>query len=99
MDDYEVAVWQDHDVMPAGQQVPVEVLGQDDLGLSELELEYRKDPAAPWAVVPLARFPGRPREWNSSASASVYLMLLSDMATLLSGVLRQESRGAEILVD
>src|SRR5690348_10814426 len=36
--------------------------------------------------------PGRPREWNSSASASVYLTLLSDMERGLSPAARKESR-------
>ncbi len=59
--------------LPAGQQVPYEVLGQDDLGLTELRLEVRKDAAAPWASVPLARFKGEPREvqvaqrWDASS--------------------------------
>lgn len=58
--------------LPAGQQVPVQVLGQDDLGLTELALEFRKDPAAPWRAVPLAAFDARPREaevatrWDAS---------------------------------
>ena len=48
--------------LPAGQQVPYEVLGQDDLGLTELRLQVRKDPEAPWTNVPLARLAGGPRE-------------------------------------
>jgi hypothetical protein len=58
--------------LPAGQQIPLEILGQDDLGLSELRLQHRRDPAAPWTDVPLARFPGYPREaavrtrWDAS---------------------------------
>jgi hypothetical protein len=48
--------------LPSGQLVPLEVLGQDDLGLSELRLQVRKDSAAPWATLSLARFPGAPRE-------------------------------------
>ena len=58
--------------LPAGQQVPVEVLAQDDLGLSELRLQLRRDPAAPWTDLPLARFPQGPREatvatrWDAS---------------------------------
>jgi hypothetical protein len=59
--------------LPAGQQIAIEALGQDDLGLARLGLEYRKDPAAPWSPVPLTRFPGTPREasvqqsWDASA--------------------------------
>src|SRR6476620_3555152 len=44
-------------------------------------------------------FPGRPREWNSSASASVYLTLLSDMGAGLSGEVAQESRARRFRVD
>ncbi len=61
--------------LPAGQQVPYEVLGQDDLGLTELRLQYRRDPEAPWTDVPVARFPGEPREahvaqrWDASTLA------------------------------
>lgn len=61
--------------LPAGQQVPLEVVGQDDLGLAALELEFRKDPAAPWTRRPLARFPQAPREaevvarWDASELA------------------------------
>ncbi len=58
--------------LPAGQQIPVELVGQDDLGLTELRLEFRRDPSEPWAEVPLAGFPARPREaevrarWDAS---------------------------------
>ena len=48
--------------LPAGQQIPVELLAQDDLGLAQLKLQYRKDATAPWADLPLARFAERPRE-------------------------------------
>lgn len=53
--------------LPAGQQVGLEVLGQDDLGLSELRLEYRKDPAAPWTEQSMARFAARPRDARVAA--------------------------------
>src|SRR4051794_9112684 len=43
--------------------------------------------------------PGRPREWNSSASSSVYLTLLSDIAPRLSGVAAQESRAWRFRLD
>jgi len=61
--------------LPAGQQIPLEVIGQDDLGLSELRLQVRKDPAAPWSERTLARFPDQPREarvaqaWDASSLA------------------------------
>jgi hypothetical protein len=48
--------------LPAGGQVPYEVLGQDDLGLTELRLQTRRDPDAAWSDVTLARFAGNPRE-------------------------------------
>ena len=53
--------------LPAGEQVPYEILGQDDLGLTELRLQVRKDPDAPWSDVTLARFAGEPREVRASA--------------------------------
>jgi len=58
--------------LPAGQMIPVDVLAQDDLGLSELRLQYRKDSAAPWTDLPLGQFGSRPREarvesrWDAS---------------------------------
>jgi len=61
--------------LPAGQEVPLAIVGQDDLGLSELRLQFRKDPAAPWTDLPLARFAQRPREarvetrWDASPLA------------------------------
>ncbi len=57
--------------LPAGAQVPYEVLGQDDLGLTELRLQVRRSADAPWSDVTLARFPAVPREveaagrWNA----------------------------------
>jgi hypothetical protein len=61
--------------LPVGQQIPVEVLAQDDLGLTELRLQVRKDPAAPWRDIPLTSFGNRPREahvrsrWDASTLA------------------------------
>lgn len=61
--------------LPAGSQVPFDVLAQDDLGLSDLQLQYRKDAAAPWHDAPLASFPAQPREarvaaaWDAAALA------------------------------
>lgn len=61
--------------LPAGQQIPLAILAQDDLGLSELKLQYRKDPEQPWTDLPLARFAARPREaaldtkWDASSLA------------------------------
>jgi hypothetical protein len=63
--------------LPAGQQVALGISGQDDLGLTELRLEYRKQAADPWREVPLARFERQPREaevdsrWDASALALV----------------------------
>ncbi len=59
--------------LPAGQQVPLEILAQDDLGLAHLSLQYKKDADAPWQVKPLAEFAARPREaavrtaWDASS--------------------------------
>ena len=61
--------------LPAGSQVPFDVIAQDDLGLSELRLQYRKDAAAPWRDAPLSAFPAEPREarvtaaWDAGALA------------------------------
>ncbi len=79
--------------LPAGQRVPLEVIAQDDLGLSELRLQFRKDAEAPWTTLPLTRFADRPREaqvardWDASGlallpgqTASFRLELLDDNA-------------------
>src|SRR5258708_32513838 len=47
----------------------------------------------------ISSLPGRPREWNSSASASVYLMLLSDMEGALADRLRKSHAQGESGVD
>jgi hypothetical protein len=58
--------------LPAGQEIPVDVLAQDDLGLSELQLQVRPNANAPWTTRPLASFPRGPREaavttrWDAS---------------------------------
>src|SRR5262245_45127473 len=58
--------------LPAGQQIPLDVLAQDDLGLTELLLQVRKGPDDPWSDMSLARFHGEPREarfeshWDAS---------------------------------
>ncbi|HVP14282.1 MAG TPA: hypothetical protein VMS88_01985 [Terriglobales bacterium] len=79
--------------LPEGQQIAYDVLGQDDLGLTELRLQTRKDPDAPWTNVPLARFAGEPREaavarrWDAASlgllpgqSASFRFQLFDDNA-------------------
>ncbi len=53
--------------LPAGQLVPYDVLAQDDLGVSELQLEWRKDAADPWRTQSLARFADEPREARATA--------------------------------
>ncbi len=53
--------------LPGGQQVPYEVLGQDDLGLTELRLQVRRDADARWTDLTLARFAGGPREARVAA--------------------------------
>jgi hypothetical protein len=61
--------------LPAGQQIPLAVLGQDDLGLSELRLQYQKEAGSGWVDLGLARFKDRPREasvtshWDASPLA------------------------------
>ncbi len=61
--------------LPAGQLVPYDVLAQDDLGVSELRLEWRKTAAEPWSEAPVARFGEEPREaratsrWDASPLA------------------------------
>ena len=69
--------------LPDGQQVPLEVLGQDDLGLSALELEMHKGADAPWQRVPLATFAGEPRESHviSHWDASTLGLLPGETAT------------------
>jgi hypothetical protein len=83
--------------LPAGQQIPLDVLGQDDLGLAELKLQYRKDPAAPWADLPLARFAQRPREAEVRArwDASPLAMLPGETATFRFVLLDEASNRAE----
>jgi hypothetical protein len=79
--------------LPTGQAVPLEVLAQDDLGLSELKLQYRTAPESPWTDLPLASFPAHPRDahvethWDASAlallpgqSASFRLVVFDDNA-------------------
>ena len=69
--------------LPAGQRVPLEIVGQDDLGLDELRLQYRKDPSAEWTTRPLARFQGDPREARvtSGWDASDLALLPGETAT------------------
>jgi len=69
--------------LPEGQSVALEVFGQDDLGLSELELQSRKDPAAPWRHTRVAAFPEQPREAHvvSSWDASPLGLLPGESAT------------------
>ena len=93
--------------LPAGQQIPLDVLGQDDLGLTELRLEVRKDADHPWVSRPLARFDHEPREahvqsrWDASSlgllpgqSASFRFVLLDDDA--VGGRNRAESQTFEL---
>jgi hypothetical protein len=79
--------------LPTGQQIPLDLLGQDDLGLTELTLQVRRDPEGPWKDLPLTRFPARPRDarfessWDASPlgllpgqSASFRFVLFDDNA-------------------
>jgi chromosome segregation ATPase len=69
------------------------VLAQDDLGLTELKLQYRTAPENPWSDLPLANFPAHPRDarvdtrWDASSlallpgqSASFRLVVFDDNA-------------------
>ena len=53
--------------LPAGQLVPYDAIIQDDLGVSELQLEWRKDAAEPWHALSLATFHDEPREARAAA--------------------------------
>ena len=61
--------------LPAGQQVPFDVLAQDDLGVAELKLEWRKTANDPWHETRLGVFAEEPREaratsqWDASSLA------------------------------
>ena len=61
--------------LPAGQLVPYDAIVQDDLGVSELRLEWRKNASDPWQEQSLATFRDEPREaraaarWDASALA------------------------------
>lgn len=61
--------------LPAGSMVPYDVLVEDDLGVADVRLQWKKDAAAPWRDVPLAAPAGQPREarlaaqWDASALA------------------------------
>lgn len=69
--------------VPAGQQVPYDVQAQDDLGLSELRLEWRKGAEGPWSSAPLAAFATTPREARAAArwDASALSLLPGESAT------------------
>ena len=93
--------------LPAGQQIAVELLGQDDLGLSQLRLQHRKDPDAPWADVPMSHFAGQPREafvrttWDASSLAllpgqSASFRFVLEDNNLLSGPGRAVSPAFEV---
>jgi hypothetical protein len=84
--------------LPEGQRIALEVFGQDDLGLSALDLESRKDPQAPWQRVSVAAFPAQPREahvisnWDAAPLAllpgenATFRLALYDNAALGRGV-------------
>jgi hypothetical protein len=84
--------------LPEGQSIALEAFGQDDLGLSALELESRKDPQAPWRHVSIATFPQQPREahvvsrWDASplgllpGESATFRLALYDNAALSRGV-------------
>ena len=53
--------------LPEGQLVPYDAIIQDDLGVSELKLEWRKSASDPWHEESLARFGDEPREARAAA--------------------------------
>ena len=53
--------------LPAGQLVPYDAIIQDDLGVSELKLEWRRAASDPWREETLARFGDEPREARAAA--------------------------------
>jgi len=63
-----VALPQGDQDLPAGSQVPYDVMVQDDLGLSDLKLQFRKGAGQPWRDVPLAGFHDQPREAHAAAN-------------------------------
>ncbi len=76
--------------LPAGQQVPLAAMLQDDLGLASLSIQYRKDPNAAWTSFPLSRFGAGAREaqvenrWDASplgllpGETAVFRFVLTD---------------------
>ncbi len=69
--------------LPAGSQVPFDVIAQDDLGLAQLRLQYRKDAAAPWRDAPLSAFAAEPREARVAAAwdAGAFALLPGETGT------------------
>ena len=69
--------------LPSGQAIPYDVLVEDDLGLSELRLQFRKEAGAPWRDVPLNRFASEPREARVSArwDAAALALLPGEIGT------------------
>lgn len=61
--------------LPAGSMVPYDVLVEDDLGVADVRLQWKKEASSPWRDVPLASPAGQPREarlaaqWDASALA------------------------------
>src|SRR5262249_55583135 len=53
--------------LAAGPLVPYDAIIQDDLGVSELKLEWRKTASDPWREESLARFGDEPREARAAA--------------------------------
>ena len=53
--------------LPAGSLVPYDVLAQDDLGVAQLQLEWRKEATEAWHSPTLAAFGDQPREARATA--------------------------------
>lgn len=69
--------------LPTGQNIPYDVLVEDDLGLAELRLQFHKDAGSPWQDVPLAVFQTQPRQARVSArwDAATLALLPGEVGT------------------
>ncbi|MEO5987619.1 MAG: hypothetical protein ABIU54_09195 [Candidatus Eisenbacteria bacterium] len=69
--------------LPTGQNIPYDVLVEDDLGLSELRLQFHKEAGSPWRDVPLAAFRSEPRQARVSArwDAATLALLPGEVGT------------------
>ena len=81
--------------LPAGSLVPYDLIAQDDLGVSELRLQWRKDAGEAWHEQPLAAFPDQPREARATARWDASpLALLPGESSVFRFVALDNGRGA-----